>query len=232
VAPHSQKWPWIVDHCPKYSGKWESGCTGYNHSEWTYYRNQSSIFKPKCPPQTTVSAFNFGMLCTDRDCCREQLVFCLHTGHAYLRHIYLLDGDDPAVCVSCQERLAVEHILRHVHCAEYIPEYIHICYNYLTVATERTAGYRFSRVNYSFHTKGWYLYIWSSCNESCRNVFTWSFIAVLIIQPSFWLCPLIMTLNHQGFKFHLIKPLIYLCPVIIQYVFVCLHWTCFYTKRF
>ena len=35
----------------------------------------------------------------------------------YTTHMYLLAGEDPPVCISCQENLTVEHIL--IHCAEY-----------------------------------------------------------------------------------------------------------------
>ena len=37
--------------------------------------------------------------------------------HTYITHMYLLAGDDPPVCISCQENLTVEHTL--IHCAEY-----------------------------------------------------------------------------------------------------------------
>ena len=50
---------------------------------------------------------------------RDELILCrLRIGHTYLTHRHLLVGDPPPVCVSCQERLSVEHIL--IHCAEYI----------------------------------------------------------------------------------------------------------------
>ena len=49
---------------------------------------------------------------------REHLVLCrLRLGHTYMTHRYLLAGDDPPVCISCQENLTVEHIL--IDCAEY-----------------------------------------------------------------------------------------------------------------
>ena len=55
---------------------------------------------------------------SNRDRRREQLVFCrLRLGHTYTTHRYLLAGEDPPVCISCQENLTVEHIL--IHCAEY-----------------------------------------------------------------------------------------------------------------
>ena len=55
---------------------------------------------------------------SNRDRRREQLVLCrLQLGHTYTTHRYLLAGEDPPVCISCQENLTVEHIL--IHCAQY-----------------------------------------------------------------------------------------------------------------
>ena len=55
---------------------------------------------------------------SNRDRRREQLVLCrLRLGHTYITHMYLLAGEDPPLCISCQENLTVEHIL--IHCAEY-----------------------------------------------------------------------------------------------------------------
>ena len=55
---------------------------------------------------------------SNRDRRREQLVLCrLRLGHTYTTLRYLLAGEDPPVCISCQENLTVEHIL--IHCAEY-----------------------------------------------------------------------------------------------------------------
>jgi len=67
---------------------------------------------------------------SNRERRREQLVLCrLRIGHTYLTHRYLLAGEDPPVCVSCQEDLTVAHIL--IDCAEYA----HFRHNYFTVAT-------------------------------------------------------------------------------------------------
>ena len=50
---------------------------------------------------------------------RDELILCrLRKGHTYLTHRHLLVGDHPPICISCQERLSVEHIL--IYCAEYI----------------------------------------------------------------------------------------------------------------
>jgi len=63
---------------------------------------------------------------------REEIVLCrIRIGHAYLTHRYLLAGDDPPECVSCQETLTVSHIL--VDCAEYS----HIRERYFEVQTLR-----------------------------------------------------------------------------------------------
>ena len=41
-----------------------------------------------------------------RDRRREQLVLCrLRLGHTYITHRYLLAGEDPPVCISCQDNL-------------------------------------------------------------------------------------------------------------------------------
>ena len=53
-----------------------------------------------------------------------KLQLCLMT------HRHLLVGDPPPVCVSCQERLSVEHIL--IHIAEYIDIRVS-CFNVNTV---------------------------------------------------------------------------------------------------
>ena len=50
--------------------------------------------------------------------------------HFKMAHRHLLVGDPPPVCVSCQERLSVEHIL--IHCAEYIDIRVS-CFNVNTV---------------------------------------------------------------------------------------------------
>ena len=54
-----------------------------------------------------------------RESRREEMVLCrIRIGHAYTTHRYLLAGEDPPECISCQERLTVSHLL--VHCSEYI----------------------------------------------------------------------------------------------------------------
>ena len=62
---------------------------------------------------------------------RDELILCrLRIGHAYLTHRHLLCGDPPPVCVGCQERLSVEHII--IHCVEYI-DIRHLYFNVNTV---------------------------------------------------------------------------------------------------
>ena len=47
-----------------------------------------------------------------------------------MTHRHLLSGDPPPVCVGCQERLSMDHIL--IHCAKYI-DIIDIYFNVNTV---------------------------------------------------------------------------------------------------
>ena len=48
---------------------------------------------------------------------RDQLVMArARIGHSYLTHGFLLRGEEPPMCVSCRDRLTVEHVL--VHCTE------------------------------------------------------------------------------------------------------------------
>ena len=62
---------------------------------------------------------------------RDELILRrLRIGHAYLTHQHLLCGDPSPICVGCQERLSVEHIL--IHCVEYI-DIRHLYFNVNTV---------------------------------------------------------------------------------------------------
>ena len=35
----------------------------------------------------------------------------LHIGHSFITHSFLLKGEEPPVCIGCDKRLTVEHIL-------------------------------------------------------------------------------------------------------------------------
>ena len=35
----------------------------------------------------------------------------LHIGHSFLTHSFLLKGEEPPVCIRCDKRLTLEHIL-------------------------------------------------------------------------------------------------------------------------
>ena len=49
---------------------------------------------------------------------REEMVLAhLRIGHTYLTHSYLLRGEPPPECISCQEPLTVQHIL--LHCVDF-----------------------------------------------------------------------------------------------------------------
>ena len=43
---------------------------------------------------------------------KEQTVMArLHIGHSFLTHYFLLKGEEPPVCIGCDKRLTIEHIL-------------------------------------------------------------------------------------------------------------------------
>ena len=35
----------------------------------------------------------------------------LHIGHSFITHSFLLKGEEPPVCIGCDKRLTIEHIL-------------------------------------------------------------------------------------------------------------------------
>ena len=41
----------------------------------------------------------------------ENVMARLHIGHSFLTHSFLLKGEVPPVCVGCDKRLTLEHIL-------------------------------------------------------------------------------------------------------------------------
>ena len=42
----------------------------------------------------------------------------LHTGHSFLTHSFLLKGEEPPMCIGCDKRLTIEHIL--LTCSDFI----------------------------------------------------------------------------------------------------------------
>ena len=42
----------------------------------------------------------------------------LHIGHSFLTHSFLLKGEEPPVCIGCDKRLTLEHIL--LACLDFI----------------------------------------------------------------------------------------------------------------
>ena len=42
----------------------------------------------------------------------------LHIGHSFITHSFLLKGEEPPVCIGCDKRLTVEHIL--LTCSDFI----------------------------------------------------------------------------------------------------------------
>ena len=42
----------------------------------------------------------------------------LHIGHSFLTHSFLLKGEEPPMCIRCDKRLTIEHIL--LTCSDFI----------------------------------------------------------------------------------------------------------------
>ena len=50
---------------------------------------------------------------------REETILCrLHVGHTFLTHFYLLNGEEPPVCIPCDQLCSIEHLL--TECADLI----------------------------------------------------------------------------------------------------------------
>ena len=41
----------------------------------------------------------------------ETVMARLHIGHSFITHSFLLKGEEPPVCIGCDKRLTIEHIL-------------------------------------------------------------------------------------------------------------------------
>ena len=41
----------------------------------------------------------------------ETVRACLHIGHSFITHSFLLKGEEPPMCIGCDKRLTIEHIL-------------------------------------------------------------------------------------------------------------------------
>ena len=72
-------------------------------TEWERYpRNKLHKIQPKVDDPTS----------SHGQCRREEAVLCrLHIGHTFLTHFYLLKGEEPPVCIPCDQLCSIEHLL-------------------------------------------------------------------------------------------------------------------------
>ncbi|KAK2167197.1 hypothetical protein LSH36_31g03008 [Paralvinella palmiformis] len=78
-----------------------------------------------------------------RERCPEEIVLCrLWIGNSFLTHRYLLAGEDPPGCISCQERLTMMMIdvLRPLLCTSHIEEKSFCKPNQISVTVVRIPG--------------------------------------------------------------------------------------------
>ena len=48
----------------------------------------------------------------------ETVMARLHIGHSFITHSFLLKGEEPPMCIGCDKRLTIEHIL--LTCSDFI----------------------------------------------------------------------------------------------------------------
>ena len=48
----------------------------------------------------------------------ETVMAWLHIGHSFITHSFLLKGEEPPMCIGCDKRLTIEHIL--LTCSDFI----------------------------------------------------------------------------------------------------------------
>ena len=58
------------------------------------------------------------IVCPQRNRKEETVMARLHIGHSFITHSFLLKGEEPPVCIGCDKRLTVEHIL--LTCSDFI----------------------------------------------------------------------------------------------------------------
>ena len=58
------------------------------------------------------------IVCPWRNRKEETVMTRLHIGHSFITHSFLLKGEEPPVCIGCDKRLTVEHIL--LTCSDFI----------------------------------------------------------------------------------------------------------------
>ena len=56
--------------------------------------------------------------CLQKNRKEETVMARLHIGHSFLTHSFLLKGEEPRMCIRCDKRLTIEHIL--LTCLDFI----------------------------------------------------------------------------------------------------------------
>ena len=58
------------------------------------------------------------IVCPRRNRKEETVMARLHIGHSFITHSFLLKGEEPPVCIGCDELLTIQHIL--LTCSDFI----------------------------------------------------------------------------------------------------------------
>ena len=68
----------------------------------------------KCPKnklQNIFSNLKECVVCPQTNRKKETVISRLHIGHSFSTHSFLMKGEEPPVCIVCDERLTIKHIL-------------------------------------------------------------------------------------------------------------------------
>ena len=58
------------------------------------------------------------IICPRKNRTEETVTARLHIGHSFITYSFLLKDEEPPVCIGCDERLTIEHIL--LTCSDFI----------------------------------------------------------------------------------------------------------------
>ena len=64
-----------------------------------------------CPRAKIFPVLKECIFCPRANRKEETVMARLHIGHSFLTHSFLLKGEEPPVCIGCDKRLTLEHIL-------------------------------------------------------------------------------------------------------------------------
>ena len=75
-------------------------------------------FLSDCAASMAVKGLKECISCPQKNRKEETVMARLHIRHSFLTHSFLLKGEEPPMCIGCNRRLTIEHIL--LTCSDFI----------------------------------------------------------------------------------------------------------------